>query len=392
MNDRFNFNSQNNLFIPFILFIWVMAIPFKNSIYQLTLVSIILSCVFLIIKHKDYSTFKSIITRDKILLYGISLILLSMTVSNAFGLNPHDAFVGQLKFFYKYILIFFALLYLHDKKYFSLKLLTFFILISLSIQAMNGLYQHIISTDVFSDRALQDGGLTGSFSSRNVFGLFMLVASALFFVQIQTKPALNKLMPLMLILFSISVYGLLFSYSRASWVAFASFYFIILFSSKKITTFLVLLVPPIIALTLLLSSENLVLRLEQLLSGSDSGRLEIWLWAFNSFKESWLLGYGLESWSMIEDVPPYRFVHNSILEVALNLGVIGLFSYTFLAFHILRKSIQSQGTAVLFALGIALFVISLFDHSIIEGKLFLPILTLYAAYVIMASLQNEPKQ
>lgn len=369
-----------------------MAIPFKNSIYQLALVSIILSCVFLIIKHKDYSSFKSLITRDKILLYGISLILLSMTVSNTFGLNPHDAFVGQLKFFYKYILIFFALLYLHDKKYFSLKLLTLFILISLSIQAMNGLYQHIVSIDIFSDRALQDGGLTGSFSSRNVFGLFMLVSSALFFIQIQTKPAQNKLKALMLILFIISVYGLLFSYSRASWVAFASFYLIILFSSKKITNFLVLLIPAIIALTLLLSNENLVLRLEQLLSGSDSGRLEIWLWAFNSFKESWLLGYGLESWSMIEDVPPYRFVHNSILELALNLGVIGLFSYMFLAFHILRKSIQSQGVAGLFALGIALFVISLFDHSIIEGKLFLPILTLYAAYVIMASLQNEPTQ
>lgn len=392
INSRFNFTSQNNLFIPFVLFIWVMAIPFKNSIYQLTLASIIFSCVFLIIKHKDYSTFRALITRDRILLYGVSLILLSMTVSNVFGLNPQDAFTAQLKFFYKYVLIFFALLYLHDKKYFSLKLLTLFILLSLSIQSINGIYQQLVSTDIFNDRLLQDGGLTGSFSSRNVFGLFMLISSALFFIHLQTKSVTNKLMPpLILILLSISIFGLLFSYSRASWVAFASFYFIVLFSSKKTTNFLALLLPPFIALLFLLTDDNLMIRLEQLLFGDDSNRFEIWDWAFNSFKENWLLGYGLESWSMIKDVPPYRFVHNSILEVALYLGIIGLFSYVFLSLHILIKSLQCQRIG-LFALGIALFVVSLFDHNVIEGKLFLPILTLYAVYVIIASQQNQLKQ
>lgn len=391
IKNLLNLDAHHNLFIIFCLLLWIMALPFKNSIYQLAIALINISFLFIIIKNKDFSTLKSLLMRDKTLLSAILVLLSSMTVSNIFGLNPQDAFIAQLKFFYKYILVFFALLYLYDKKYFSLKILATIVLISLSIQALNGLFQHITSTDIFSSRALQSGGLTGSFSSRNVFGLFMLISSALFFMQIQMKSAPRKLMLLMLFLFSISVIGLLFSYSRASWLAFAVFYFIILFSAKKGTILLTLIIPPTIVSLFLLTNDSLVLRLEQLLVGNDSNRIEIWLWTFNSFKENWLLGYGLESWSLLKDVPPYRFVHNSILDVALHLGIIGLFSYVFLSFHIIKKAFQCQGLG-LFALGVALFVISLFDHSVLDGKLFLPILTLYAAYVIMASQQNEYQQ
>ncbi len=391
IKNLLNLDAHNNLFIIFCLLLWIMALPFKNSIYQLAIIMINISFLFIIIKNKDSSTLKSLITRDKILLSAILVLLSSMAVSNLFGLNPQDAFIAQLKFFYKYILVFFALLYFYDKKYFSLKVLTTIILISLSIQALNGLFQHVTSTDIFSSRVLQSGGLTGSFSSRNVFGLFMLISAALFFVQIQMKSTPHKLMPLMLFLFSISVIGLLFSYSRASWLAFDIFYFIILFSAKKGTILLTLIIPPAIISLFLLTNDSLVFRLEQLLAGNDSNRIEIWLWTFNSFKENWLLGYGLESWSMLKDVPPYRFAHNSILDVALHLGVIGLFSYIFLSLHIIKKAFQCHGLG-LFALGVALFVISLFDHSVLEGKLFLPILTLYAAYVIMASQQNGHQQ
>jgi len=388
MTSVFKFNKQNNFFIPASLFIWIITIPFKNAVYQVAIAFLLISCVFIIIKNKDYSTFKSVITRDKVLLSGITLLFISMTVSNYFGLNPSEAFIEQLKFFYKYIFIFFALLYLHEKKYYSLKLLIIFILISLSIQALNGVYQHVVTTDFFTARTLAGAAITGSFPNQNVFGLFMIISSALFLVQIQTKHSPSRLTPIMLMLFIISIYGLLFSYSRASWVAFSTFYLIMLISTKKMTHFLVLVIPLILALILFLSNVGLMNRLEQLLIGHDSGRFEIWLWAINSFKESWLLGYGLDSWHLIKNVPPVQFIHNSILDVAVHLGVLGVFSYTLLSLHILRKSFLCHGTGA-FALGVALFVISLFDHSVLRGKLFLPILTVYAIYVIIAAHHRE---
>ncbi|MEO1926580.1 MAG: hypothetical protein ABGY08_11425, partial [Gammaproteobacteria bacterium] len=95
-----------------------------------------------------------------------------------------------------------------------------------------------------------------------------------------------------------------------------------------------------------------------------------------------------DSWHLIKNVPPVQFVHNSILDVAVHLGVLGVFSYTLLSLHILRKSFLCHGTGA-FALGVALFVISLFDHSVLRGKLFLPILTVYAIYVIIAAHHRE---
>lgn len=370
------------------LLLWLLTIPFKNSIYQVSLFLISIIAITDIIKFKDYKTVKSLINRDKLLSIGIALLLVSMTLSSYFGLNPSNSFEVQMKFFYKYILLAFALQYLFAKRYFSLKILTSFIVFSLSIHIINGLYQSITSYDLFYNYGLHHQALSGAFQNRNIYGLFMLISSCILSILVSRRE-LKQWLPMTGILLAASIYCLIFSYSRASWLSYAAFYLILFFNSSRQHRLLAGTIPVMIAIVLFSTSESLLERLNQLLVGFDSGRIDIWLWAAAAFKQNWLLGYGLETMALIDGAPNYQFVHNSILEIAISLGFIGLCAYGIIASRILITAFQF--TPRLFAMGIALFIVSLFDHSILDGKRFIPILMLYATYIMMFSYQKHEK-
>ena len=76
-----DYDIQKNIF-NILLFLWVISIPFKNALFQISLVSIILFFLIYIIKNKDYNYFKMLLYKYKDLLVLSILLLLCMTISN----------------------------------------------------------------------------------------------------------------------------------------------------------------------------------------------------------------------------------------------------------------------------------------------------------------------
>lgn len=389
-NAIFNIHLKSKFHILLIgvLFMWILTIPFRNSLYQISIFFIIATSLALLIKAKDYSFLKRLFLQDKVLSTGLVLLLLSMSLSNYFGLDPSDGFELQIKFIYKYMLMSFALMYLYDKGYFSLEMLIAFSLISLSIHLFNGLYQQIMSVDAIYGYSLHIDAICGAFQNRNTFGLFMLFFSCILTIYLSSSKT-DTFFYFMLILLLLSLYCLVFSYSRASWLAYGIFYLIVLFTSKNIKNSLFILLPVAVISILFAINSGLQERLLLLLNGFDSGRGDIWLWAIAAFKESWLLGYGMETMSLIDDAPDYQFVHNSVLEIAISLGFLGIVAYAAIASRVLITAFHC--TPKLFAMGVALLTVSLFDQSILDGKRFIPMLMIYATFVMMSFHQKQEK-
>jgi O-antigen ligase len=239
-----------------------------------------------------------------------------------------------------------------------------------------------MSYDLFYRYPFHGDALTGAFQNRNIFGLFMLVSSCVLSMLI-SKQALKQSLPFACILLIASIYCLIFSYSRASWLSYAVFSAVLFLASKKQHRLLASSIPIMIAIALFATNDGLFERLNQLLTGFDSGRIDIWLWAIEAFKNNWLLGYGLETMPLVDNAPAQPFVHNSVLEIAISLGLIGLISYAIIAWRVLHLAFKTD-KAGLFAFGLALFSVSQFDHSILDGKRFIPILMLFATYTVIA--------
>lgn len=53
-----NYFTDNNVFI-FIVFVWILSIPFKNSVYQVFTVLLIVFFMFYVIKTKDYTLYSN---------------------------------------------------------------------------------------------------------------------------------------------------------------------------------------------------------------------------------------------------------------------------------------------------------------------------------------------
>jgi hypothetical protein len=90
--------KEHPLFTSMLL-LWSLTIPFKNSVYQISIFIISAIAITHIIKYKDIHTVKHLLSRDKLLSSGVALLLCSMTVSNYFGLDPANGFETQVKFF-----------------------------------------------------------------------------------------------------------------------------------------------------------------------------------------------------------------------------------------------------------------------------------------------------
>ncbi|MDX9815026.1 MAG: hypothetical protein RBS91_10245, partial [Sulfurimonadaceae bacterium] len=216
------------ILLNLLLLIWILSIPFKNSIYQLSTVLIIIFFLIYIIKNRDFIHLKNIILKFKDLVIVFLLIILSMTISNFLNnVSETDAWKIELSFIYRYAFIFFIFIFFYSKNFFSKKQIFVYILISLSIQSFDGLFQSIYGNDVFSqNKGSITQGLTGATYNRNIFALFMGIGVLLSFLSIKKIYLYTKTNIFLFILFSLFIYNTLFSYSRAVWVSlFVAFLF-----------------------------------------------------------------------------------------------------------------------------------------------------------------------
>lgn len=369
----------------FFLFVWILFIPMKNSVYQISIVLLIALFLFDIAQKKNYASFIDVLNVYKDIMIGFCLILVSMSISNYLGVQAPKAWYLEGMFILRYGFIGIILIYGYYKNYINQKIILLMILFSLTLHGINGLYQHIFDIDFISGHRITDGTwLSGAVFYYNPFGMLMGLGAAitLSLLIYCRKEVLSRFQHLFLfIVLSLFLYTLLFSLSRAAWVAFGVFTVSIMaFDYKKLNKtllFMLVLLFCSLAVVMIYNETSILLRVKQLLEGDSSNRYEIWKATFEAFLQHPYFGYGLNSFKeVVLNQSQYNGVHNSLLEILLFLGLFGLSAFSVMLFLVLRE-IYRQKKLQYFSFLLFFLSISQFDHSLFSSKIFLSILTLF---------------
>ncbi|MDD2896223.1 MAG: O-antigen ligase family protein [Aliarcobacter sp.] len=385
--------KQQNIFI-FLLFLWTVSIPFKNAIYQGSIITLIIFFVIYIIKNRDYNNFKILFYKYKDLFIAFSLIILSMTISNIINdVSKTEAWHLEFSYIYRYAFIFIILIYFYSKKFFSKQLFVTFVFISLGIQGLDGVFQSITSYDIFKHNIgnLTDG-LSGVTFNRNIFGFFVALGVILSFFLIRKDNIFNKINFIVFPFFIIFIFCTLFSYSRAAWVSiFIAFSFYIIMNYKKINIKYIFISGIIfIILFFIISNVDLLQnRFEQLLKGDSSLRNVIWLNAIELIKEKLIFGWGLDTWKNY-GMKEFAGVHNIILEILFFMGFFGLLAFIYF-FILVIKEIFNVKNYVLLTFVVFMLVVGQFDHSIITGKTYLSPMVILMFFVFVYRVEKKEK-
>jgi len=375
--------NQYSIF-NFLLFIWVVSVPFKNAFYQISTALLVLFLIVYIILKKDYIYLKQLLLKYKNLFIILFLLIVSMTISNlANDMTGTKAWIIELSFIYKVVLLLLSFLYFYSKDFFSRKILLSFIIISLSIQVFDGIYQGIYGYDIFKHNIGNlEIGLTGSTYGRTVYGFFMGISTILFYFLIDKNYLLNNKNIFFIFMLFISVFCLLFSYSRGAWVSLfvvlASAFLINIKSLNK-RQFIFIISLSLIVLIVFFNIDSLSNRFNLLINNNSSARYDIWSYTINLIEEKPFLGWGVDAFR-IYAYKNIISIHNSLLEVLFSMGLLGFILWIFLYYIILKRIYRNYDLIVLY-LFIYIFINTLFDRSVTTGKIFWSIFVLLLFFI-----------
>lgn len=387
----YKYLNIQNLF-NLLLLIWCIFIPFKDAIYQISTALIILFFITYVLINKDYKYLKNIILRFKELVIAFSLVILSMTISNIINdVSNTDAWRIELMFILRYALIFVILIYFYSKNFFSKNNLIIFIVISLTTQCFDGVYQAVMGYDLFKNNiGSLELGLSAATSNRNTYGFLMGLGVFITFIYILKRSKINLNSFLIFICFIMFSFTTLFSYSRAVWISLVlciCLYLLSQFKHIKFTNIVYVILFFSVISYLLINVDSLSNRLTALISFNTSGRDIIWLKAIDLIKERPLLGWGLDTWK-INGALNYAGIHNSILEIIFFTGFFGLIAF-FSLFYIILKSVFLNKQWELLFIVLFLFITSQFGNSVFKSKIFLSVITIVVFYIYSNRFENK---
>lgn len=368
-----------------ILFIWLCSIPFKNAIYQISTVLVLLFFVVHLIINKNYSVLIENFKKTKVLTVFIALILLSMCLANI--LNPEllakKSWHYIISFFYRYVLVFIALAYFYRLKYFDKKVLVNIFLFGLLFVAAIAIFMLILNPDIIY------GGLKGTFDNRNAMGLAMSlgVVFTLFILKDNIKIGL--------VLLAIFGFCMLFSFSRSGWVAsFVAYMVFYIFYYKKLDKrFFIIFGICILAVILLyLSIDIFQDRVNSLLQGNSSHRTDIWKFGLTQIPNNLFFGHGVSCWRNLNlpvDIAAHTGLHNSTLEILLFTGIFGLVAWISAVLTVFYQILKDKNYIYL-SLLLYFVVITQFDFSVFDSKELFSAVTIFMFLVYSDKFKAKP--
>lgn len=368
-----------------ILFIWLCSIPFKNAIYQISTVLVLLFFVVHLIINKNYSVLIKNFKKTKVLTVFIALILLSMCLANI--LNPEllakKSWHYIISFFYRYVLVFIALAYFYRLKYFDKKVLVNIFLFGLLFVAAIAIFMLILNPDIIY------GGLKGTFDNRNAMGLAMSlgVVFTLFILKDNIKIGL--------VLLAIFGFCMLFSFSRSGWVAsFVAYIVFYIFYYKKLDKrFFIIFGICILAVILLyLSIDIFQDRVNSLLKGNSSYRTNLWKFGLTQIPNNLFFGHGVSCWKNLNlpvDIAAHTGLHNSTLEILLFTGIFGLVAWISAVLTVFYQILKDKNYICL-SLLVYFVVITQFDFSVFDSKELFSAVTIFMFLVYSDKFKAKP--
>lgn len=372
--------------IRIFLFIFILFIPMKTSIYPISFTLFVFSCgVYLFINHQ-FSFISTLFIEHKQLFTAFGLVILSMICSNI--LSPYTSFnswriVGH--YLFRYFLLFILLMHLYHHHVISKRFLIIAILSSLSLQCFDGIFQAMTGFDfIKSDPGALNLplGISGAVFHRNTFGFFMAMGSIITLILLFNFRLSWAMKSILFILNFFFLFNMLFSFSRSSWV-FYSIVLVIFLTLKykhSFQTFFIIILSITIILVLFFSISNtLTIRLMELISLNPSGRYDIWLDALSQIKDHLLFGHGLMTYAQLSKSGQWS-IHNQLLEILFFTGLFGFVTFTYLLYRIFTRILQIRDITY-FALFIGFLIILQFDHSAMKSIPILSTLSLFAFFI-----------
>lgn len=382
MLNLYNKINPSSIF-KFLIFIWILSIPFKNAVFQISIVLISIFFLYHLLKTRSFNILFDNLKETKNLFIGFSFIIFAMILSNL--LNPEfldkKSWHTIFSFIFRYGLILIILAYFYRLDFFKKKDIIVVTLFSFFFLLLTGVYQIIQEPNI-----VMGEGIKGTLNNRNAFGLMMGMGFVTSFYLLNYKRNLGLVL---LLLFS---FFMIFSFSRSSWVA-SSFSFIILlalnYKNIKISHIVYFSFFMIFLALLYFSFDSFQHRFEQLLNGNSSNRTTIWLYTIEFIKEKIFFGYGLNSFKNLPNdfLNQFPDPHNSILEILLYTGLFGLISCVFTIFVVLKKIYDSKNF-ILFPIATYFIVVTQFDFGAYGSKELLSFLTIFVFFVYADSFRK----
>jgi len=234
-----------------------------------------------------------------------------------------------------------------------MKIFVTILIVSSAVVGINGLYQYQNSSGFIHQRFLSDGRITSSFRASNDFGTYLVfiapVLLSLFaFARKKNQNDAqgdfllsNNGRWLLSIIFVISLIALGLTYSRGALLAFFCSLIILGLCEKKfLRIFLLSGTLFIVIFVLMMVYERSYFDI--LTVFEPTGREFYWQEALQIIKQYPLLGTGLNTYSQI--AKDYKIVwggyaHNCYLQMAAEIGLIGLASFLWMQFELFKSSI-----------------------------------------------------
>lgn len=375
MNFILNTLENKNL-LKIFLFTWIISIPFKNSIYHISVFLLIIYFFLHIAITKKIHILLVNAKKTITLTIGFFLLILCMHISNFSNLNSIDIKSWYLLYMFiiRYSLIFVLLSYFYKLNFFEKKELVQWLFCSFFALALTGVYQLIIEPNI-----LLGQGIQGTLSNRNAFGLFVGMGFVLsLFTTLHYKTLGFFILTLFLVL-------MMFSFSRSSWVAsfISSLLFIALnYKVIKLKHFLYFIFLVGLLLFMYFYFDAFQYRLDQLAHAESSDRTRIWIRTIVFIKEKFYFGYGLDSFKYLPDISisQHRDPHNMFLEILISIGIIGFIISLFTIIVILLRIYQDKNY-LLYPIAAYFLIVTQFDFGAFASKELLSFLTIFVFYV-----------
>lgn len=360
------------------LFIWLLSIPFKNAVYQASVILLAIFFVVDIFQSRRFDILIKNLREAKLLFISFFFLMFSMTLSNLLNLDYLDKKSWHMVYMFaiRYALIFIILAYYYRLEYFSKNDFIVMLYLSFSYLALTGIYTALsLPEDMFTS------GLKGTLDYRNAFGLLMgmgLVLSVLLFEH-------KKQLSIILILVFSTL--MLLSVSRSSWVssiAACLVLFVIHYKKFRWQHIVYMLIFAAFIISIYFSFNSIQQRFSQLVQGDGSGRIEIWTHTIALITEKIYFGYGIDTWMNLSDsfLKQYPDPHNMVLEILLCTGILGLIA-VFIGIYAVLFEIYKQQNYKLFAVATYFLVITQFDFGAFGSKELLSFLTAFVFFVYL---------
>lgn len=147
---------------------------------------------------------------------------------------------------------------------------------------------------------------------------------------------------------------------------------------------------------------NILVRLENSLEDSGSGRLQIWeevLWYFNisSFSDK-IFGHGFHAvFSEVMPLGIQRFAHNSYIETLYDYGIIGLVLLLYFNLKLVVKSIKMlrikyKLTPVMFFSLVPMVILGLISYFFEESTIIIPISVVWGICFGLFNRENKSRK